>query len=252
MLKVRWSTKFLILAFMFLKYAILWVYPWCDFCGTNFFIFQGIVWLVKSSWCVHCCSIHQFYCVSDCCWCEFGLWWFFVRKKIVVTVLAVFLSFCSWLSVITWVFKNLKKWAAFLWSIMHCLLVIGTWECLIFDFSFYSVESWLLCVYQWCGFSRYKFFHFWSQCLADMIILIWSFFKLLQFDWGSGCCTSEYALDCSCLNKVVTNWSFPLASGLGYWMFLQFWHLWIRQRPFLALQVCWRLKRVLGFWFWSL
>ena len=31
------------------------------FCGTNFFIFQDTVWLVKSSRCVHYCSIHQLY-----------------------------------------------------------------------------------------------------------------------------------------------------------------------------------------------
>ena len=31
------------------------------FCDTNFFIFQDSVWLVKHSWLVHCCSIHQFY-----------------------------------------------------------------------------------------------------------------------------------------------------------------------------------------------
>ena len=46
--------------------------------------------------------------------------------------------------------------------IMPCLLLNGTWECLIIDFSFFSVESCLLCVFHWCGFSRYKFFHFWS------------------------------------------------------------------------------------------
>ena len=52
------------------------------FCGTIFFIFQDFVWLVKSSWCVHCCSIHLFYWVSDLCRSGFGLWWFFVRKKL--------------------------------------------------------------------------------------------------------------------------------------------------------------------------
>ena len=55
------------------------------FCGTNFFIFQGIVWLVKSSWCVQCCSIPQFYWVSDRRRSGFALWWFFFRKKVVVT-----------------------------------------------------------------------------------------------------------------------------------------------------------------------
>ena len=31
------------------------------FCGTIFFIFEDSVWLVKSSWCVHCCFIRQIY-----------------------------------------------------------------------------------------------------------------------------------------------------------------------------------------------
>ena len=132
------------------------------------------MWLVKKSWCVHCCSIHQFYWVSDSWWSEFALWWFFVRKKIVVTVLAVCLSFWSWLPDITWVYINLKDRAAFLGLIMHCLLVDDTCEFLVFDFSFFWNHV-SLCVYQWCGFSRYKFFHFWSQCLADIIILLCSF-----------------------------------------------------------------------------
>ena len=61
--------------------------------------------------------------------------------KIVVTVLAVFLSFWSWLSDIPWVFISLKNRAAFLGSIMLFLLVNGTWEGLVFDFKFFSVES---------------------------------------------------------------------------------------------------------------
>ena len=39
-----------------------------------FFIFQDTVWLVKSSWCVHYCSIHQFSRVSDRCRSGFALW----------------------------------------------------------------------------------------------------------------------------------------------------------------------------------
>ena len=143
MLNVHGSTKLLILVFIFLKYVILWVHPWCDLLWYKFFNFSNIVWLVKSSWYVHCCSNHQLYWVSDCCWSEFALWWFFVRKN-VVTVLAVFLSFWSLLPDITWVFINLKERADFLWSIMYCLLVNSTWECLLFDFSFFPVESWLL------------------------------------------------------------------------------------------------------------
>ena len=92
----------------------------------------------------------------------------------VVTVLAVF-SFWSWLTDIPWVFINFKDSAAFLGLIMHCSLVIGSWECLIFDFSFFLWNHVILCVYQWCGFSRYKFFLFWSQCLVDIIFSMCSF-----------------------------------------------------------------------------
>ena len=52
------------------------------FVVQNFFIFQDSAWLVKKSWCVHCCSIHRFYWLSDRCWSAFALWWFFVRKKL--------------------------------------------------------------------------------------------------------------------------------------------------------------------------
>ena len=52
------------------------------FCGTNFFIFQDSVWLVKKSWWVRCCYNHQFYWVRDRCRSGFALWWFFVRRKL--------------------------------------------------------------------------------------------------------------------------------------------------------------------------
>ena len=35
------------------------------FCGTNFFIFEDSVWLVKSSGCVHCYFIRQIYWVGE-------------------------------------------------------------------------------------------------------------------------------------------------------------------------------------------
>ena len=46
-----------------------------------FLVFKDIMWLVQSSWCVHCCSIHLVSWVSDRCRSEFALWWFFVRKS---------------------------------------------------------------------------------------------------------------------------------------------------------------------------
>ena len=83
-----------------------------------------------------------------------------------------------------------------------------------------------------------------------------NFCSFIQFYWGRGHCTSEFELECFCLNKVITNWELTLASGLGYWMFLQFWHLWNTQRRFFwvanALWVCWRYMVVLSISFWSL
>ena len=43
------STKFLILLFMFLKYVFFVFIFDAIFFGTNFFIFEDSVWLVKSS-----------------------------------------------------------------------------------------------------------------------------------------------------------------------------------------------------------
>ena len=61
MLTVHRSTKFLILVFMFLKYVILCVYPLMrSFVVQFLFIFHDIVWLVKSSCSVQCCSFHEF------------------------------------------------------------------------------------------------------------------------------------------------------------------------------------------------
>ena len=83
MLKVHESTKFLTLDFMFLKYVFFCVHPWCNFLWYNFFfIFQDYVWLVKSSCCVHCCSIHRVYWYSDRWGSEFAMWCFFVQKVV--------------------------------------------------------------------------------------------------------------------------------------------------------------------------
>ena len=48
-MKVPGSTKFLILVFMFLNYVFFVFIFDAIFCGTNFFIFEDSVWLVKSS-----------------------------------------------------------------------------------------------------------------------------------------------------------------------------------------------------------
>ena len=49
MLTVHGSTEFLSLVFMFLKDVFFVFVLDAIFCGTNFFIFQDTVWLVKSS-----------------------------------------------------------------------------------------------------------------------------------------------------------------------------------------------------------
>ena len=49
LLAVHGSTMFLILVFMFLKFVFFVFVLDAIFCGTNFFIFQDTVWLVKSS-----------------------------------------------------------------------------------------------------------------------------------------------------------------------------------------------------------
>ena len=80
MLKVQWSTIFfLILVFWNMSFLCLFLMR--SFVVQVFFVFQDIVWLVKSFWCVHCCSIHQLNWVGCRCRSEFALWWFFVRKS---------------------------------------------------------------------------------------------------------------------------------------------------------------------------
>ena len=49
MMTVHRSTKFLFLVFMFLKYLFFVFVLDAVFCGTNFFVFQDTVWLVKKS-----------------------------------------------------------------------------------------------------------------------------------------------------------------------------------------------------------
>ena len=49
MLTVHGSTEFLCLVVMFLKDVFFLFVLDAIFCGTNFFIFQDTVWLVKSS-----------------------------------------------------------------------------------------------------------------------------------------------------------------------------------------------------------
>ena len=72
----------------------------------------------------------------------------FCPKKVVVTVLVVFSFFLVLTTRHSFFFINLKDIAAFLGLIMLFSLVDVSWECLIFEISFFSVKSCLLCVYQ--------------------------------------------------------------------------------------------------------
>ena len=76
-----WEFWVSILVFMLMKDVFFVFTLDAIFCGTNFFIFQDSVWLVKKYWRVHCFSIHQFYWISDRCRSGFELWWFFVEKS---------------------------------------------------------------------------------------------------------------------------------------------------------------------------
>ena len=117
------------------------------------------MWLVKSSWCVHCCSIDQVYWVSDRCRSQFALWCF-LSEKVVVTVLAVFLSFWSWLPDIP-CFHKFERQSCLFGLIMHFLPVDCTWECLIIDFIFF-LES---CLFMCLSVMRF----FWLQVFPFLI-----------------------------------------------------------------------------------
>ena len=121
--------------------------------------FEDLMWLVKSSWCVHCCSNHQFYCVSDRCRSEFALWWFFVRKKLSSKYWQFFFLFGLDYQTFL-VFINLKDRAAFLGLIMHlftCWCYLGA---LNNCFQFFSVESCLFMCLSVTRFFSLKVFPF--------------------------------------------------------------------------------------------
>ena len=137
-----WDFWVLILVFMFLKDVFFVFVLDPIFCGTNFFIFQDTMWLVKSSWCFHCCSIHQFYWVSDRCRSRFAPWWLLseesCRHKLVVST-----SFWSWLLNISSVLISLKYTATFF---LDCYYVKALWVCWrllgVLSFWFWSSCFW--------------------------------------------------------------------------------------------------------------
>ena len=121
------------LVFVFLNYVFFCVHPWCDFLWYKFFIFQDSVWLVKKFWCVHCCSIYQFY------WLSYRCRWIcsvvnFCHKLVVST------SFWSWILNASSVSTSLKYASLLFW------FVIALWVCWLFlefwglDFGVYVSE----------------------------------------------------------------------------------------------------------------
>ena len=137
----------------------------------------------------------------------------FHPKKVVVTVLAVFLSFGftnrHYLS-----FHKFEKQSCLF--AVHNALFTCQWslEVLSFFISVFFCEIMAFCL----SISDAVFLVTSYSIFDHSVWLILSFrcaifYSSIQFYWGSGRCTSESALECFCLKKVVTYWSFPLASG---------------------------------------
>ena len=104
------------------------------------------------------------------------------------------------------IFINLKDSAAFLGLTITFLLVFGTWECLVFDFSFFcGIMSFYVSISD--AVFLVTSFSIFDQSVW-LILSFWcaSFYPFIDFYWSSGRCTSEFALECFCLNKVITNW----------------------------------------------
>ena len=89
---------------------------------------------------------------------------------------------------------------------MHFLPVDVIWECLTIDFSFFcGIMSFYVsisdAVFLVTGFSIFD-----QSVWLILSFRCAHFYSFIQFFWGSGHCKSEIALECFCLNKVVTNW----------------------------------------------
>ena len=170
------------------------------FCGTIFFVFQDIVWLVKSFWYVHCCSIHQVYCVCGRCRSEFALWWFFVRKSFRHST-GSFYFFLVLTTRHSLSFHKFERQRCFFGvdnALFTCYWYLGRLS-FWFQFFFYGIMSFYVSIH----FPFSIFDH-----SVWLILDFWCahFYSFIQFYCGSGRCTSEFALECFCLNKVITNW----------------------------------------------
>ena len=180
-----WVVNALWVCWQFMGALSFWFWSWCFwnmsffvfvldaiFCGTNFFIFQDFVWLVKSSWCVPCCSIYRFYWLSDRCRSGFAVWCFMFEKSC-RHKLVVFTSFWSWLLNVSSVLTSLKYTATIFGLLMLCGFADSSWQYYVFDFDLF-LKYVIFCVYPWCDLMWYKFFHFSGQCVASEEILMCS------------------------------------------------------------------------------
>ena len=152
-------------------------------------------------------------------------------------------------------FHKFERQGGFFGLIMHFSPVDVTWECLIKDFSFFLWNHVFLSVYQWCGFSRYKLFQFWSVSgwyyhfdvlifihlfsstgivVIEQVSLRWSVFvsiKLSQI--GSFHELLVLATECFFSFGII-----EIQSDVFFWVVTAFWF-------------CWRFMGVLSFWFWN-
>ena len=152
------------------------------------------MWLVKKTWCVNCCSIPQFYWVSDRCRSGFARWWFFVRKVVVINwwfPLASGLGY--WIFLQFWHLWNTQPQQLF-GLLMRCGYAEGSWEYICFDcfsLSFWNMS--FLCSSLMRFFVVQFFFIF-----KDSVWLVnktWCvhWCSIPHFYWVSDRCTSGFA-----------------------------------------------------------
>ena len=160
MLKVHGSTKFLILDFMFLKSFFVFILD-AIFCGTNLFIFRTVCGLLGHlSWCLQCCSIHKFTglaIVAEATW-HCGDFLFEKNCRHTTGNFSFFLVFTNRHSLS---FHKFERQSCLFGLMMPCLLVDGTWERLIIDFSIF------------CGIISFY------VSISDVVFLVTSFSILI-------------------------------------------------------------------------
>ena len=169
----------MILVVLFLKYVIFCVYPWDLLWYVFFFVFKDIMWLVQSSWCVHCCSIHLVSWVSDRCEANLRCGGFCPKKLSSHYGHFFFLVLNTRLSLSFHKFERQRCLFGVDNAFFNCY-----WDCFFLFQFFFLWNHVILCVYQWCGFSQYQWFHIWSQCLADIIISMCSFLFIYSVQLG--------------------------------------------------------------------